>query len=264
MNVPRFLFAVVALAICSVFACAEETDTLLETGTLKVSSTPMECVVSFRGNRYEKDRAVMTFDNIPAGQYTVGFSANGKTIQRGVMIRAGETSIMFGNIDSGEEISTPTAVQEAATPVQGGISPNAVPVEEADTLFRLAEIYRDAMNPFLKTNRYREAEAMYKKILEKYPHSDKVEFCHYRLGDIYESMYIRNFNQAIVEYKKVIEYNFDTALDVRFRIAKLYEKSLGDKSLAREWYDLSVKYSRSDDIRSKAAARSEALKKKGF
>ena len=102
------------------------------------------------------------------------------------------------------------------------------------------------------------------KVLRRWPDSDKVEMCHYRLAEIYESVYVKNYNQSIIEFKKVLEYNFDTELDARLRIANLYEKALGDKKIAREWYELAVQYSRNEKVRRRANDRAQALKRQGF
>ena len=60
-------------------------------------------------------------------------------------------------------------------------------IEEADKLYEEAEGLRRSPNLFKRKEYLRQALEIYQKVILKYPVSDKVDECAYRIGEIYES-----------------------------------------------------------------------------
>lgn len=137
-------------------------------------------------------------------------------------------------------------------------------IPDADDTYRAAEVLRQAVNPFAKPKRYTEAARLYRKILDRWPESDKVEAAHYRLGQIAESVYNREYAVAIREYETVLAVNPKTRFYPRWRIAVLYDNRLGDYARARVWYERAAQYAASDDIREKATERAALMRERGF
>lgn len=223
-------------------------------GTVKVSTIPIRCTILFRGERYFKDKGVLVFENVPPGHYTLVAQNEEGSVEKTVIVRPKETTVVVANLRK--------------TPGESGVEQagRLVPRQytEADDLYALAEVLRSSPNPFRKAARYQRAEELYRRIIERYPDSDKVILAHYQLGNIYESVFYKKYADAINEYKRVIERDFDTALDVRWRIAALYEDKLLNLPAAREWYELCAKYTKDPALADRAAARAAALKAKGF
>jgi len=248
-----------------------------ENGTLKVGSTPMDCVVTFRGNGYEKARAVLVFPDVPPGRYTVSFSREDRRTEKVVEIHPGQTTFVFGSLrrdasavklSGGEKKPAAPPVVPAPSSEKKKLVPQASfqgeSIRDADDKYRLAEALRKSPNVFAKRKRYEEAKRMYEEVLERWPRSDKVVLCHYELGQIYESVYWRDHRKAIDKYKDVLRLDFQSGLDVRWRIAVLYDNRLGEKTTAREWYELAAKYAKSETTRKRAAQSAEILRKQGF
>lgn len=234
-------------------------------GTLKVQSTPIRCTIVFRSQTLEKTEAVMTIPDIPPGQYSVIFRTGGREITRQVQIQPGETTVVVGVIDpptlpsevrartfqgASGQTSTVSGLPVVARPMGGGVR-----VEDADTAFRLAEILRNAANPFMKPSRYREAVEIYRNILHRWPESDKVELCYYNIGLCSESTFMKEYARAIAAYKLLVQYNPDTDLDPRWRIANLYEHRIKDIDQALHWYKQTSQYSNHANLRDMADQR---------
>jgi TolA-binding protein len=248
----------------------------IQGGTLKVGSTPIACVVRFRNKGYEKTKPILLFRDVPTGRYTVSFTLKDRVVEKVVDVQPGKTTFVFGNLHSQAEAAAadePRADRRAPAEPAAHVEqkqPTASPpfegksIQDADDKFKLAETLRTSVNPFVKKKRYEEAQRLYEEILERWPQSDKAEACHYQLGQIHESIYSREYREAIDHYKDVLRLRPRSTFDVRWRIAVLYDNRLGEKTTAREWYELAAEQSPSASIRSKAAAAAKDLRKRGF
>ncbi len=262
-------------------------------GTLKVGSTPIECIVTFRGHGYEKTKGVLVFDQVPPGRYTISFSRDGRVLDKVVEVRPGKSSFVYGNLARAvPKPQTPPAQAPSAKGMNAGVPGERLPVDgepagvataaadgaiaaepvvlpgkeikDADDKFLLAETLRKSVNPFTKKERYDKARRLYLEIIERWPGSDKIEQCHYHLGQIYESMYYGKHRKAIGKYMDVLRLNPHTRYCVRWRIAVLYDNRLGMKTSAREWYEQAAGLSPRESVRQKAAKAAKLLRKQGF
>lgn len=222
-------------------------------GTLKVCSKPLDVTVYFQGHALTKNRAVLTVDDVQPGLYDVVFEGGGKRLMKKARIVPGETTIIFGSLDSpeakpSEEVATPAAtVAEEITPAQPApaapattaAAPAAIAaapaqsfngsgaaelhdLKDAEIAYEYAELLRNAFNPFTASSRYNKALELYQRVWEKFPESPRIELAHYNAGRIYESMHLKNYAAAIEQYKTVLVINPQTATDAAERIAKLY------------------------------------------
>ncbi len=148
--------------------------------------------------------------------------------------------------------------------------PKPVPVyediEEANAYFDLAEKEEDSVGAFLlphiKKRRYEKALNLYKKILEKWPNSNKCEYAAYNIANIYESYAYKKYDKAIDYYKMVIDINPQTVLDTRLKIATVTEDKIHDFEGAIPLYEETIADARVQDEKEKAAKRLKRLKKK--
>ena len=252
-------------------AMEELPDPVPATGTLKIGSAPLDCTVYFRGQMIDKNMAVVTRTGVPAGRYPVLYVHEGRRVEKSVVVRPGKVTFVFGNLT---ELPPPGAVAKKDQGTEGPLTlasaateqaeqTNGRAIEDADMFFDMAEMLRKAVNPFRKAPRYKRAERIYLKILRRWPDCDKASDCRYQLGRIYESLFYRDYEQAIAQYKELLEHDFGTEHPARWRIAVLYENRLKDFPSAREWYELAAKHSKDAGIQEKATKEAEALRKKG-
>lgn len=261
-----------------------------ETGTLKIGSAPIVCTIQFRGDIIRKDQAVLTYAGIPAGRYRVSFSKDGRSITKSATVRAGKVTFVFGNLTTREEVqikakkvplrpenraATPPAPAKSPEQRKGSFfdsirtppepkGPLGTPIDDADLFFEIAEILRRSVNPFQKPERYKKAERVYITLLDRWPKSNKVEASHYRLGNIYESVYYRAYQRAIERYEDLLKHNFHTTFPARYRIAVIYESRFKDLAKAKEWYALAAKYCMKSSYRKTSEKKVQSLTAKGF
>lgn len=241
-------------------------------GVVKILSAPMACTVFFRNQRFEKRKGVLTFDAVPAGTYPIVFEHANRRVTRVAVVQPGQSTVVFGNID-GAPRQASTAEANAADapmgcpPAAAGETVAAPPgqsIRDADDIYQLAEILRASKNPITRPSRYRRAESLYRKIIQRWPNSDKVEWAYYRLGQIYESFTYRDYEGAIDWYLKVLERNPDTHTYARYRIAYITDKALKDYTQAREWWEQAAQFSKHEGLRERAAKRAAKLAAKGY
>ncbi len=232
--------------------------------TLKVGSTPADCIVHVDGRRYRKTESVLTLGEMPPGRYTVLFERQGRTTEKTVTLEAGGIGFVFADLRARPEDAPSTGALPPTAPPSGephaeaepGPAAEAAPGEtipDADDTFEHAEVLRTAVNPFAKRSRYEEALRLYRKILERWPRSDKVEASRYQIANIHESVFYREYPAAIAMYESVLERNPSTAFPVRWRIAVLYDNRLGKLPEALAWYEQAAAESPSEEIRERAA-----------
>lgn len=248
MRVYSFLVPVVIILFCICSASAAET------GVLKICSKPVNCEVVFEGKRLTKNRAVLTLRDIKPGVYSVAFESSGRRLVKKARVEGGETTIIFGSIDS------PAAVNIDNAAIAGsGSAATSLAAKESDPLmvapkgvvgssvtrsagakddydenaaitFELAEIIRNNLNPFTASKRYQKALELYSRIVEIYPESQYLERSNYAMGRIYESVHVRDYNAAVIKYKEVLRLNPYSATDAASRIAMLYKSKLKEQA----------------------------------
>lgn len=235
-------------------------------GRIKIGSAPIRCRVDFLGRVIEKKRAIQTVTEVPVGRYKIRFSKDGRSIEKEIIVLPGKDTLVFGNLlGSRIQKNKPDSSYRLPPSAKRGrsVAPSRM-IADADLLYDKAEALRRAVNPFAKADRYRQAEALYLQLVETYPRSDKVGLSLYELGNIYESAYYRNYVAAIDKYKQVLDHNFKTALDVRWRIAILYDKGLLEHARGKGWYQLAAKYSLNPRTRKRAVVEAGELDARGF
>lgn len=80
------------------------------------------------------------------------------------------------------------------------------------------------------------AELLLQRLLSKYPQSDKISDTAYQLGDIYESSAYKQFARSAKYFERCFQWNSKTHYDARLRAARLYERTLNDRTRAIEIY----------------------------
>lgn len=136
-------------------------------------------------------------------------------------------------------------------------APEYESVQEADAFYELAEEKRTSLGarilPHLKKRRYEEALELYRSILEKWPNSDKCEKAAYRIGQIYESIAYKDWNQSIRYYRMVLAINPQTTLDARLAVARVTRDGIQDYAGAAALYQECIKKARVQDEKETAA-----------
>ena len=109
--------------------------------------------------------------------------------------------------------------------------------KEANDLYKLAVDYK---NKSATGNEYilnqRRAEILFQDILQKHPDSDKIADVAYELGDVYEGRTYKQYDRAAAYYERAYQWRRGTITDARLRAARLYDKTLNDRSKAIELY----------------------------
>jgi len=110
------------------------------------------------------------------------------------------------------------------------------PVPEANELYRRAMTFKDKGwgNDYID-NQHR-AEILLQELLTKHPQSDKISDAAYMLGDIYEGKAFKQPHRAAVYFERVFQWAPTTTTDARLRAARLYDRTLGERSKAMDLY----------------------------
>jgi tetratricopeptide (TPR) repeat protein len=262
-------------------AAAEEAS-----ATLKIGSTPPACIVHLDGRRYRKTETVLTLGGMRPGPRTVRFEADGRMVEKRVTLEPGGIGFVFadlrpeadadGSADEAPDLaaspsparsgrSAARAEPGAVAPADAPAGPDGAPgasIPDADDAFAHAEVLRTAVNPFAKRSRYEEALRLYRKVLERWPGSDKAEACRYQIANIHESVFYRDYAAAIAMYESVLENHPATDFPVRWRIAVLYDNRLRELPEALAWYERSAAESASEEVRERAAHRARELRER--
>jgi len=135
-------------------------------------------------------------------------------------------------------------------------------IAEADAL------YQDGLNyynqfawPSQKKRKYSLAMEKFTKLIKKYPESDRIDDAAYYLGRCCEKNSIRDYGQAILWYQRCYQWNPKTEHDPRYRVARVYDKKLGQRAKAVQFYNLVIRDSADEDCVQKAQGRIDALAK---
>ncbi len=80
----------------------------------------------------------------------------------------------------------------------------------------------------------RAALQKYTDLIKQYPSSDKIDDAAYRAADIYE--YFKNYEVALLYYKRAYQWEPDTPYPARFHAASLLDKKLRRRGEALELY----------------------------
>ncbi len=137
-------------------------------------------------------------------------------------------------------------------------------VEEANILFQDGVAYKNSLNIIKKKSKLKYAEARFRKIIDDYPSSDKADDAAYELGDIYEGIYFRDYENAAFYYVKCYTLNASTDKPAYFKAAWVYDKHLKDYNKASKIYRTVLKNGNDETYRFKAKTRLEQLKKEGY
>lgn len=118
-------------------------------------------------------------------------------------------------------------------------------VAEANELYRRAMAYKE--NRSWGSNNQagdnlRRAEILFQQLLTNYPQSDKIDDAAYQLGDIYENTVFKQYRRAAAYYERCFQWNPDTDTDARLRAARLFDKSLQDRTHAIQLYREVIKH----------------------
>jgi TolA-binding protein len=103
-------------------------------------------------------------------------------------------------------------------------------------------IFREALDWYNKrtmgdrSENFKRAELLLRRLLRDYPRSDKLDEACYYLGDIYASRSFQQYARAAAFFERVLHYEPNTNLDARYRAAYLYDKHLNDQKRAVEMY----------------------------
>jgi tetratricopeptide (TPR) repeat protein len=153
-------------------------------------------------------------------------------------------------------------------PQEVGTSPDDQPapikfqsIEEADQIFEEAERWRKNVNPFKRKYNLAKALEEYNKLLLRHPQSDKADDTAYRIAEIYESVYMQNFEKAIEYFKKCYHWNPQTERDARYRAAHVADYELHDTHLAMPIYEEAAKNDPIPENKQKASERLARLRR---
>lgn len=109
-------------------------------------------------------------------------------------------------------------------------------IPEANDLFRRAIAYKGRGWGSESDDNHRRAELLFQQVLTMYPQSDKLSETAYHLGDIYESRAFKQYRRAATYYERSFQWNPQTTNDSRLRAARLYDRTLQDRTRAVQLY----------------------------
>jgi TolA-binding protein len=107
---------------------------------------------------------------------------------------------------------------------------------EANELYRKSMGFKQSSGFGGRDDNYRRSEILFQQLLSNYPQSDKIDDTAFQLGEIYESTTFKQPKRAAMYYERCFQWNPNTNTDARMRAARLYDKTLNDRSKAIELY----------------------------
>jgi TolA-binding protein len=109
-------------------------------------------------------------------------------------------------------------------------------IPEANELYKQAMSYKDKGWGTDYIDNQRRAELLLQKMLSDHPQSDKISDAAYQLGDLYESKAFKHYDRAAHYFERCFQWNPKTQFDARLRAARLYERSVGERTHAIDIY----------------------------
>ncbi len=110
-------------------------------------------------------------------------------------------------------------------------------IAAADQLFKEGMDFKNYPAwPEEKRGKLRTAVDKFTTLIREYPTSDKISEAAFRLGEIYEGWYYRDYFKAAAAYERAYQWNPRTILPAKFRAAKLYDEKLMQRDKAVELY----------------------------
>lgn len=117
--------------------------------------------------------------------------------------------------------------------------PSLIPTQnvgEANDLFRRAVAFKSKGWGQELDDNYRRSELLFQQLITLYPQSNKLSETAYHLGEIYESRAFKQYQRAATYYERSFQWNPQTTNESRLRAARLYDKTLSDRTKAAQLY----------------------------
>jgi len=134
-------------------------------------------------------------------------------------------------------------------------------IEEANILFQDGMTYKSLLNIIKKKTNLSLSAARFRRILNKYPESDKADDAAYELADILEKSSFKNYEEAALFYVKCYELNPNTELPAHYKAGKVYDEKLHDYVAAIKNYELAIKTCKNEEFRKDSRSRINFLQK---
>ncbi|MCP4267969.1 MAG: hypothetical protein GY777_20765 [Candidatus Brocadiaceae bacterium] len=128
-------------------------------------------------------------------------------------------------------------------------------IEEANILFQDGMTYKGLLNIIKKKTNLSIAVARFRRILNKYPESDKADDAAYELADILEKSSFKNYEEAAIFYVKCYELNPNTEMPAHYKAGKVYDEKLHDYVAAIKNYQMALKTCDNEVFRKDARSR---------
>ncbi len=137
-------------------------------------------------------------------------------------------------------------------------------IEEANILFQDGETYKNLLSVINKKTILLTAVKRFKKLMDDYPESDKVDDAAYELAGIYESFHFKDYEGAAFYYVKCYEINPTTDKPARYKAARVYDMYLKDYAEAKRNYEMALETCKNREYRKIAKSRIGEFTKEGF
>jgi hypothetical protein len=109
-------------------------------------------------------------------------------------------------------------------------------IPDANKLLMRAKEFKDRGMGMDYIDNQRRAELLLQQLLTQYPTSNKIGEAAYLLGDLYESRAFKQYRRAAGYFERCFQWNSATLLDARLRAARIYDRTLNDRTHAAELY----------------------------
>jgi hypothetical protein len=86
------------------------------------------------------------------------------------------------------------------------------------------------------------SELLLQQLLTNYPQSNKIGDAAYHLGEIYEAKPYKQPRRAALYYERSFQWNPNEQLDARMKAARLYDRTINDRTKAIELYREAIQH----------------------
>ncbi|ODS32746.1 MAG: hypothetical protein SCARUB_02129 [Candidatus Scalindua rubra] len=137
-------------------------------------------------------------------------------------------------------------------------------IEDANILFQDGKTYKSSLSVINKKTNLLTAVKRFKKLMDDYPESDKVDDAAYELAGIYEGFYFKDYEGAAFYYVKCYEINPTTDKPARYMAARVYDMYLKDYAEAVRNYELALETCKIEEYLEITKSRLDELRKQGY
>lgn len=113
-------------------------------------------------------------------------------------------------------------------------------IADADVLYENGmDLMKKGAGLFVKKKQLYESVDTFNELITNYPTSDKIDDAAFQIAEIYRR-WLGQYNRALLYYQRVWQWDPQTPLPGRFKVARIYDEVFHDRIKALEYYNQAI------------------------